>query len=98
MDSVRDRLRPAPLEGLIMSGGGKAAHPYQPANQAGADQSYQNFINDITSAQSGQASTTQGLGAAATAVQNNPYYATAIQGANTVAGMAPQVAAGQQGA
>jgi len=82
-----------------MSGGGsKAPSPYQPSNQAGADQSYQNFINDLGTLQGQQATNTSSLASAATAVQNNPYYTTAIQGANQVAQQAPGVAAGQQGA
>jgi hypothetical protein len=82
-----------------MSGGGsKAPSGYQPANQAGADQSYQAFINDLGTLQGQQSGVDTQLQQIATSVQNNPYYATAIQGANQVAGMAPGVAAGQQGA
>lgn len=81
-----------------MSGGSNASPSYQPSNQAGADQSYQNFINDLGTLQGQQASNTSNLASAATAVQNNPYYSTAIQGAQQVAQQSQGVAAGQQAA
>lgn len=68
-----------------MSGGSSAPTPYQPTNQAGADQSYQSFINDLGTLQGNQSTVNTNLANQATAVQNNPYYSTAQAGANSVA-------------
>lgn len=78
-----------------MGGSSKAPTGYQPTNQAGADQSYQTFINDLGTLQGQQGQVSSDLQQQATAVQNNPYYSTAINGANSVAQQSAPVGQGQ---
>lgn len=68
-----------------MSGGGQKAQPaYQPANQAGADASYQNLIGNASPyAQALPGQVIPGLQDAASNVANNPYAANAQTGAMT---------------
>ena len=75
-----------------MSGGGqKAPMAYQPTNQHGADQGYQNLVNGATPyAQNLPAQVIPGLDQSANNVRDNPYYAQAQGGAQAAANTAFQ--------
>jgi len=75
----------------------QAPQAYQPANQAGADQSYQAGASQLSSAGQGLASTvTPQLASIASNVQSNPYYGQALTGAQGAANVATSQVAPQQ--
>jgi hypothetical protein len=80
-----------------MSSGQNAPTPYQPANQPGADASYQQGASQLANAGSalyGQVAPQ--LSQISSAVQNNPYQAQALAGAQQAAGTAINTVAPQQ--
>lgn len=80
-----------------MGGSSTSPTPYQPSNQAGADQSYQSLVSNASPWASALPSQViPGLNSAATATQNNPYFGQALSGAQSAAGQATNtVAPGQ---
>ena len=68
-----------------------APTPYQPTNQAGADQGYQQGVNQLSGAATQlQNSTVPGYAAVTNNVTNNPYYDTTQQ----YAGLTSQIQGG----
>ena len=82
-----------------MSGGSsQAPMAYQPSNQAGQDASYNAGTGLLSSAGANLYGAAAPAYAGITqATMNNPYYATAQQGANQVAALGPGVSANQAG-
>ena len=80
-----------------MSSGQSAPTPYQPANQPGADASFQQGANQLATAGSDlYSSVAPQLAGVTSAVANNPYYGQAQAGAQNAANVATSQVAPQQ--